>query len=153
MTLQFERGFGEGCFPRRGCESGQWRWDSSDRRYALQDFFEIFDLEAIRKLALRLPHPSDGIIFTPVKLPYVTGTCPMLLKWKPPHLNTVSWLTPGLMAKQPRQSHLLGRLVTGEPPTVLFQRLISSCGENIHFLVSARHCCLRLTSASNPFTT
>ncbi|KAL8444289.1 hypothetical protein Emag_005550 [Eimeria magna] len=52
------------------------------------DFFEIFDLEAIRRLALRLPHPSDGIIFTPVKLPYVTGTCPLLLKWKPPHLNT-----------------------------------------------------------------
>ncbi|KAL8443771.1 hypothetical protein Emed_006581 [Eimeria media] len=56
----------------------------------LKDFFEIFDLEAIRRLALRLPHPSDGIIFTPVKLPYVTGTCPLLLKWKPPHLNTVS---------------------------------------------------------------
>lgn len=56
----------------------------------VQDFFEIFDLEAIRRLALRLPHPSDGIIFTPVKLPYVTGTCPLLLKWKPPHLNTVS---------------------------------------------------------------
>ncbi|KAL8272752.1 hypothetical protein Esti_003302 [Eimeria stiedai] len=55
------------------------------------DFFEIFDLEAIRRLALRLPHPSDGIIFTPVRLPYVTGTCPLLLKWKPPHLNTVDF--------------------------------------------------------------
>ncbi|KAL8438286.1 hypothetical protein ACSSS7_000263 [Eimeria intestinalis] len=57
----------------------------------VMDFFEIFDLEAIRRLALRLPHPSDGIIFTPVKLPYVTGTCPLLLKWKPPHLNTVDF--------------------------------------------------------------
>lgn len=58
-------------------------------RCLMQDFFEIFDLDAIRKLALRLPHLSDGIIFTPVKLPYVTGTSPLLLKWKPPHLNTV----------------------------------------------------------------
>ncbi|CDJ65247.1 mRNA capping enzyme, putative [Eimeria necatrix] len=55
----------------------------------LKDFFEIFDLNSIRCLSLRLPHPSDGIIFTPVAPPYITGTSPLLLKWKPPHLNTV----------------------------------------------------------------
>ncbi|KYK64549.1 mRNA capping enzyme, partial [Toxoplasma gondii TgCatPRC2] len=52
------------------------------------DFFEIFDLLHIQRMALRLPHESDGIIFTPVNLPYATGTCRQLLKWKPPHLNT-----------------------------------------------------------------
>ncbi|CDJ37835.1 mRNA capping enzyme, putative [Eimeria tenella] len=57
----------------------------------LKDFFEIFDLNSIRCLSLRLPHPSDGIIFTPVAPPYITGTSPLLLKWKPPHLNTVDF--------------------------------------------------------------
>nr|CEL68642.1 TPA: AT3g09100/MZB10_13, related [Neospora caninum Liverpool] len=57
----------------------------------LKDFFEIFDLLHIQRMALRLPHESDGIIFTPVNLPYTTGTCRQLLKWKPPHLNTVDF--------------------------------------------------------------
>ncbi|KAK9172062.1 mRNA capping enzyme catalytic domain protein [Cryptosporidium meleagridis] len=57
----------------------------------LKDFFEVDEVPAILNFSRRLPHPSDGIIFTPVYLPYVPGTCPQLLKWKPPHLNTADF--------------------------------------------------------------
>eukprot|EP00922_Rhytidocystis_sp_ex-Travisia-forbesii_P055142 GHVS01081665.1.p1 GENE.GHVS01081665.1~~GHVS01081665.1.p1 ORF type:complete len:538 (-),score=116.90 GHVS01081665.1:296-1909(-) len=57
----------------------------------LKDFFDIWDVEDIYQFSGRLPHLSDGIIFTPVRLPYTPGTCHQLLKWKPPHLNTVDF--------------------------------------------------------------
>lgn len=57
----------------------------------LKDFFEVDEVPAILNFSKRLPHPSDGIIFTPVHLPYIPGTCPQLLKWKPPHLNTADF--------------------------------------------------------------
>ncbi|KAK1444601.1 mRNA-capping enzyme like protein [Babesia gibsoni] len=57
----------------------------------LKDFFDISHIIHIEDFAARLPHISDGLIFTPVKLPYLPGTCPKLLKWKPPHLNTVDF--------------------------------------------------------------
>jgi len=58
----------------------------------LKDFFEIWDIGAIVQFATkRLPHMTDGIIFTPVYAPYVPGTCHGLLKWKPPNMNTVDF--------------------------------------------------------------
>eukprot|EP00917_Polyrhabdina_sp_WS-2016_P017366 GHVP01037454.1.p1 GENE.GHVP01037454.1~~GHVP01037454.1.p1 ORF type:complete len:418 (-),score=81.23 GHVP01037454.1:3478-4731(-) len=57
----------------------------------LKDFFEIWDSEAVVHLGDKLPHESDGIIFTPVNLGYIAGTCKELMKWKPPHLNTVDF--------------------------------------------------------------
>ncbi|KAI8096636.1 mRNA capping enzyme, catalytic domain-containing protein [Halteromyces radiatus] len=39
----------------------------------------------------RLRHESDGIIWTPVKCPYVPNICEKLLKWKPPEKNTVDF--------------------------------------------------------------
>jgi len=57
----------------------------------LKDFFEIWHIPTIMGFSSKLPHESDGIIFTPVKVPYIPGTCRQLLKWKPPHLNTVDF--------------------------------------------------------------
>lgn len=37
-------------------------------------------------------HLNDGLIFTPVHLPYIMGTCHSLLKWKPSELNSVDFL-------------------------------------------------------------
>ncbi|EPR79324.1 mRNA capping enzyme subunit alpha [Spraguea lophii 42_110] len=35
---------------------------------------------------------TDGLIFTPINEPYSLGSSKKLLKWKPPHLNTIDFL-------------------------------------------------------------
>lgn len=34
---------------------------------------------------------NDGLIFSPVGMPYQVRNCPALLKWKPPHLNSIDF--------------------------------------------------------------
>lgn len=34
---------------------------------------------------------NDGVIFSPVGMPYQVRNCPALLKWKPPHLNSIDF--------------------------------------------------------------
>ncbi|CAG8532361.1 10591_t:CDS:10 [Ambispora leptoticha] len=53
-----------------------------ERSYGLPKIFQQLPL---------LKHANDGLIFTPVKLPYSSGTCPKLLKWKPANSNTVDF--------------------------------------------------------------
>jgi len=36
----------------------------------------------------KVEHGNDGVIFTPILEPYVCGTCPSLLKWKPATMNS-----------------------------------------------------------------
>ncbi|CAL8073132.1 unnamed protein product [Orchesella dallaii] len=56
-------------------------------------FWFLEDTEKILngKLAQELSHEPDGTIFQPVKEPYTCGRCDSVLKWKPPHLNTVDF--------------------------------------------------------------
>lgn len=37
-------------------------------------------------------HDTDGIIFTPLSMKYILGTCKEILKWKPIELNSVDFL-------------------------------------------------------------
>lgn len=39
----------------------------------------------------RLPHGNDGLVFTCRTSEYVTGTDPHIIKWKPPHENTIDF--------------------------------------------------------------
>ena len=39
----------------------------------------------------RLLHGNDGLIFSSLEAPYVFGTNPKILKWKPPHENTIDF--------------------------------------------------------------
>lgn len=57
----------------------------------VKDFFEVLNLRDVITLAEHLPHKTDGLIFTPVMVPYAVGTCPSLLKWKPSVKNTVDF--------------------------------------------------------------
>lgn len=57
----------------------------------LKDFFELWQIKDVVSIAGNLPHETDGLVFTPVMVPYAPGTCPALLKWKPAHMNTVDF--------------------------------------------------------------
>eukprot|EP00302_Diacronema_sp_CCMP2436_P012527 CAMPEP_0179871048 /NCGR_PEP_ID=MMETSP0982-20121206/20632_1 /TAXON_ID=483367 /ORGANISM="non described non described, Strain CCMP 2436" /LENGTH=424 /DNA_ID=CAMNT_0021761721 /DNA_START=24 /DNA_END=1295 /DNA_ORIENTATION=+ len=58
----------------------------------LKGFFDVGQLRYVFEQVIpTLQHENDGIIFTPVAEPYVTGTCHSLLKWKPSHMNTVDF--------------------------------------------------------------
>ncbi|CRH03991.1 RNA guanylyltransferase, putative [Plasmodium relictum] len=57
----------------------------------LKDFYSIDKICELTKIMKKLPHPSDGIIFTPLNSSYVTGNFYHLLKWKPLNLNTVDF--------------------------------------------------------------
>ncbi|CAJ1438068.1 unnamed protein product, partial [Effrenium voratum] len=57
----------------------------------LKDFFELWQIRDVTAIAAELPHGTDGLVFTPVMVPYAPGTCPALLKWKPAHMNTVDF--------------------------------------------------------------
>eukprot|EP00405_Crypthecodinium_cohnii_P049724 CAMPEP_0206608212 /NCGR_PEP_ID=MMETSP0325_2-20121206/52819_1 /ASSEMBLY_ACC=CAM_ASM_000347 /TAXON_ID=2866 /ORGANISM="Crypthecodinium cohnii, Strain Seligo" /LENGTH=673 /DNA_ID=CAMNT_0054125789 /DNA_START=90 /DNA_END=2111 /DNA_ORIENTATION=- len=57
----------------------------------VKDFFELWHLRKVMEIGERLPHKTDGLIFTPVMVPYLPGSCLSLLKWKPASANTVDF--------------------------------------------------------------
>ncbi|KAH0793244.1 mRNA-capping enzyme [Histomonas meleagridis] len=56
----------------------QWRLN---RLHKLQEYVEH-----------KVRHDTDGIIFTPLSMPYIIGKCPQILKWKPVELNSSDFI-------------------------------------------------------------
>lgn len=54
-------------------------------------FCPLADIDSITRLRKTLCHDNDGYIFAPDFQPYFAGPCETLLKWKPPHLNSVDF--------------------------------------------------------------
>ncbi|KOS13828.1 mrna guanylyltransferase [Malassezia pachydermatis] len=50
-----------------------------------------YGIEAVLKKMEYLQHGNDGLIFTSFHAPYVYGTNNAILKWKPPHENTIDF--------------------------------------------------------------
>jgi len=46
----------------------------------------------VNSIQTRLPHATDGIIFTRVDAPYIVGTNSNIVKWKPNSLNSVDFI-------------------------------------------------------------
>jgi len=60
---------------------------------SMKDFFRISDMDFLWTKAMPLlPHESDGLIFTPIHVPYSPGKCEALFKWKPETYNTIDFL-------------------------------------------------------------
>ena len=76
----------------------------------VKDFFDVKHSRYVVKLSQRLPHESDGLIFTPARDPYKPGTCQKLLKWKPAELNTVDFVLELVMGSTTDQFH--GKLMS-----------------------------------------
>ncbi|KCZ76538.1 hypothetical protein H311_02460, partial [Anncaliia algerae PRA109] len=53
-------------------------------------------------------HETDGLIFTPLKHPYKSGTEPLLLKWKPPYLNSVDFILKKTLDNWVYEMHCFG---------------------------------------------
>lgn len=65
--------------------------NSSEEPFKVGDkgFFYLQDTR--KTLNLKVPHEKDGLIFQPIDDPYTGGTCPSILKWKPPHMNSIDF--------------------------------------------------------------
>ena len=78
----------------------------------VKDFFDVKHSRYVVNLSRRLPHESDGLIFTPARDPYKPGTCHKLLKWKPAELNTVDFVLELVMGSTADQFH--GKLLSAK---------------------------------------
>ena len=61
----------------------------------MKDMFEVWETPDLFKLIDPekglLMHENDGLIFTINACPYYPGTCNEIIKWKPPHMNTIDY--------------------------------------------------------------
>lgn len=61
----------------------------------MKDVFDVWEtpklLQLIEEKSGVLMHENDGLIFTVDKCPYYPDVAPDIVKWKPPHMNTIDF--------------------------------------------------------------
>jgi len=57
----------------------------------VKEFFDAKKVQTVFDMLPKLPHENDGLILAPKQQAYTAGRDDHLLKWKPPHLNTVDF--------------------------------------------------------------
>eukprot|EP00158_Paraphelidium_tribonemae_P003396 Partr_v1_DN26094_c0_g1_i1_m400 putative Second step of mRNA capping. Transfer of the GMP moiety of GTP to the 5'-end of RNA via an enzyme-GMP covalent reaction intermediate (By similarity) len=50
-----------------------------------------YGMDRVWASVAELKHENDGLIFTSEQAPYALGTCEAMIKWKPPHLNSIDF--------------------------------------------------------------
>lgn len=76
-----------------GIQSG--KIDKSQEPFSIRkkDFFPVEQVvKVLDELIPKMPHETDGLVLQPLNDPYIPGTCNVVLKWKPPDLNSVDFL-------------------------------------------------------------
>ncbi|ORD94629.1 MCE1 [Enterospora canceri] len=80
------------------CQSFANTFRSSHRDSALikfkivfKTFIKSYAFKSILDAISSFDHKNDGLIFTPVSDPYALYAISRILKWKPPHLNTIDF--------------------------------------------------------------
>lgn len=59
----------------------------------LKDYYELKHLDwALNEVVPKLPHPSEGLIFTPIDMAYTPGFTRTLFKWKPLSHNSADFI-------------------------------------------------------------
>ena len=61
----------------------------------VKDFFEVWETSKLMDMIDPnkgiLKHGNDGVIYTVNDCPYYPGTCEEIVKWKPPHFNSIDF--------------------------------------------------------------
>lgn len=69
----------------------------------------FFPIEKSQKTwHMNVSHEKDGLIYQPVEEPYTGGTCAKIMKWKPPHLNSIDFK---MQIREERQNGCLPEVV------------------------------------------
>lgn len=79
----------------------------------LKKMERAYGLHLVFDQMTRLKHSSDGVIWTPVKWPYIPGTCDKLLKWKPPESCTADLRISATWSKEHKPIYALEVLSHG----------------------------------------
>ncbi|CAI4222640.1 unnamed protein product [Auanema sp. JU1783] len=77
----------------KAMESGHMAREKQSMSVRIKEFWPLETVQKILSPAFQqnLGHEVDGLIFQPVKMPYLPGRCDKVLKWKPPSHNSVDF--------------------------------------------------------------
>jgi len=120
--FEFEKVFRRGLVLRKN--------DSPHKCFSIigKQMFKSYAFPQILDSISSLKHENDGLIFTPVHVPYILQSRSAILKWKPPHLNTVDFAIRGDEAPGLYTLHCT---VTGEQRQAIERRCVT--GTNVMF--------------------